>query len=425
MPIRIALWGGASLSNVGDQMLFDAVESGLGRRLPGAGFTRYCPWADGDGPVRPLWVSPSGGWPGAGSFDAIVIVGGVFAGPPFANVLMQAFTLGSAPAAFDPGVLAAWYGVGLDDTTRPPGKPEWHDYLRALGQRLDFCTVRAPSAADRFRQAGAPVPRVVPDPAFGLPARAAAPRLAQRLAPRPAQRPAQDAPAGRGGRRPRIGVAVGEAVASSRLVGLFTDMRIVMRYVRESGFDRTTCLDAVEIAGREFAAGEIDPKRAFSTRLAAELAGLQQIGTVEFIAVDNMYDDAAASAAFAGALGGAPVRCLPEADAATLGAAFSRYDLVVVSRFHSVVLAMQAGVPFIAADPYWHPDTRTSKVYQLLAEVGRTDRHWAGPHAQAALSDLAGTALGRGDEDRDRYLAQHARASQVLDELAAAIAPGR
>src|SRR5512142_1451974 len=206
MPVRIALWGGASLSNVGDQMLFDAVEAGLGRRLPGAEFTRYCPWADGDGPVRPLWVSPSGRWPGSGSFDAIVVVGGVFAGPPFANVLMQAFTLGSAPAAFDPGVLTAWYGVGLDDTTRPPSRPEWHDYLRALGKRLDFRTVRAPSAAGRFRQAGAPVPRVVPDPAFGLPAREAT-------------GPAQDEPAARAGRRPRIGVAVGEAVASSRLVG--------------------------------------------------------------------------------------------------------------------------------------------------------------------------------------------------------------
>ena len=171
MAIRIALWGGASLCNVGDQMLFDAVETGLGRRLPGAEFARYCPWAGGDGPVRPLWVSPSGRWSGTGSFDAVVIVGGVFAGPPFANVLMQAFTLGSAPAAFDPAVLTAWYGVGLDDTTRPPSQPQWRDYLRAAGRRLDFFTVRAPSAADRFRQAGAPVPRIVPDPAFGLPAR--------------------------------------------------------------------------------------------------------------------------------------------------------------------------------------------------------------------------------------------------------------
>src|SRR5512146_890987 len=259
MPIRIALWGGASLSNVGDQMLFEAVETGLGHRLPGAEFTRYCPWAAGDGPVRPLWVSPSGQWPGAGAFDAVVMVGGVFAGPPFASVLMQAFTLGAAPAAFDPDVLTAWYGVGLDDTTRPATKPEWHDYLRALAGRLDFFTVRAPSAAGRFRQAGAPAPRLVPDPAFGLPAR-------------PSTRPPDRGGRTAQSRRPRIGVAVGEAVISSRLLGLLTDMRIVLRYVRESGFDRVTCLDGLETAGREFAADEIDPKRAFSAQLATELA---------------------------------------------------------------------------------------------------------------------------------------------------------
>lgn len=414
MPIRIALWGGASLSNVGDQMLFDAVETGLGHRLPEARFARFCPWAADGSPVRPLWVSPSGQWPGAGAFDAIVMVGGVFAGPPFASVLMQAFTLGAAPAAFDPGALTAWYGVGLDDTTRPATKPEWHDYLRALAGRLDFFTVRAPSAADRFRQAGAPAPRLVPDPAFGLPARPS---------PRPPDRGGRTAPgtATAPGRRPRIGVAVGEAVISGRLLGLLTDMRIVLRYVRESGFDRVTCLDGLETAGHEFAADEIDPKRAFSAQLAAELADLQRIGTVEFIAVDNMYDDAAAAAAFAGALGGAPVRCLPQADATALGEAFGRYDLVVVSRFHSVVLALQTGVPFIAADPYWHPDAGTSKVHQLLTEVGRADRHWAGPYAQATLSDLAQAALGRDDEDRDCYLAQHAQAGRVLDELATAI----
>ena len=64
MAIRIALWGGASLCNVGDQMLFDAVETGLGGRLPGAEFTRYCPWAAGDGPVRPPGSARRGAGPG-------------------------------------------------------------------------------------------------------------------------------------------------------------------------------------------------------------------------------------------------------------------------------------------------------------------------------------------------------------------------
>jgi hypothetical protein len=414
--LRIALWGGASLSNVGDQVLFDVVQGGLARRLPGAEFARFCPWAQdggadggagggagGDGAVRPLWVSPEGSWPGAGSFDAVVIVGGVFAGPPFVNVLMQAFTLGASPGRFDPCAVTAWHGVGLNDGTGPASRPEWQDYLRAAAGRLDHCTVRAAAAADRFRQAGVPAPAVVPDPSFARPVTAA---------PRPPVR----------GRRPRIGVAVGGAVTSQRLLDTFTDMRVVMRYVRRSGFDRTTCLGAAEIAGQEFAEEELAPKREFSGRLAGELAGLQEIGPVEFIAVDNMYDDAAASAAFAAGLGGAPVRCVPAAEAGALTGLLGGYDLVVVSRLHSVVLALWAGVPFIAADPYWRPRAGTSKVHQLLAGLGATDRHWTGAEP---MTSLARAALAGAADDRDRYLTQHARALGALDGLAAAISGGR
>jgi polysaccharide pyruvyl transferase WcaK-like protein len=410
MPVRqrprIALWGGASLSNVGDQLLFDVVQSGLARRLPGAEFARYCPWAADGEQARPLWVSPAGSWPGAGSFDAVVIVGGVFAGPPFSNVLMQAFTLGAEPGRFDPRAVVAWHGVGLDDSVLPPGRPEWCAYLQALAGRLDRCTVRAPSAASRFEQAEAPVPGVVPDPSFALP------------------RPAGPRPPARG-RRLRIGVAIGEAAVSRRFLDTITDMRVVLRYVRQSGFDRATCLDAAGIAGQELADGELARKREFSRQLALGLAGLQRAGTVEFVSVDNMYDDGSASAAFAAALGGATVRHVARASADELSAALGGYDLVVVSRYHSVILALRAGVPFIAADPYWSPGAGTSKVHQLLADLGCTDRHWTGAAPGAVLTGLAEVALAGAAEDRDRYLRQHARALDALDGLAAAISAGR
>jgi hypothetical protein len=403
--LRIALWGGASLSNVGDQLLFDTVQSGLGQRLPGAEFARFCPWAADGGRVQPLWVSPDGGWPGAGSFDAVVIIGGVFAGPPFSNVLMQAFSLGAKPGRFDPRAVVAWHGVGLDDSVPLASRPEWRGYLRALAGRLDSCTVRAPSAASRFGQAGVREPGVVPDPAFALPAcaRAGGARAAVR------------------GRRLRIGVAAGEAAASRRFLDTITDLRIVMRYVRRSGFDRDTCLDVADIAGQELDGGELDRKRGFSRRLAEGLAGLQRIGAVEFLRVDNMYDDGSAAAALAAELSGAAVRPVG-GGAAGLSDALGRYDLVVVSRFHSAVLALRAGVPFVAADPYWSPAAGTSKVHQLLASLGCTDRHWtgAGPLTGPAEAALAGAA-----GDRDRYLAQHARAIGALDELAGVIASGR
>ena len=107
--------------------------------------TRFCPWApdpalppgSGAGPVsaiRPLWVDPAGNWPGTGAFDAVVAVGGVFAGPPFVNFLMQAFTLGAQPELFDPRPVVAWHGVGLDDSVATAGRTEWSAYLRALGR---------------------------------------------------------------------------------------------------------------------------------------------------------------------------------------------------------------------------------------------------------------------------------------------------
>lgn len=402
----IALWGGASLSNVGDRMLFDVVERELARRMPGATFIRYCPWAGDAGDVLPLWVDASGCWPGSGSARSIVVVGGVFAGPPFGNVIMRAFSLGATPAAFDPSVVAAWLGVGLDDDVLPGMKPEWRRYLKALAGRLDFFTVRAPNAANRFRQAGAPVPEVVPDPSFALPVRE----------PSGARRP---------GKQLRIGVAIGEAMASERLRNTITDMRAILRCVQKSGIDLGTLMDAVESVDNHLAEVATARKQCFSRLLSAQLASLSRLGAIELIGIDNMYDDAQASAAFAAALGGMPVRHVPGECADALRAALGSYDLVVVSRFHSVVLAMQAGVPFIAADPYWNPDTGTSKVHQLLETLGCGDRHWTGAASAATLRDLVDYALIDATDDRDRYTTLHVRAHATLDQLVTVLASGR
>jgi hypothetical protein len=395
-------------------------ESGLAARLPGATFTRFCPWApdpapppgSGAGPVsaiRPLWVDPAGNWPGTGAFDAVVAVGGVFAGPPFVNFLMQAFTLGARPELFDPRPVVAWHGVGLDDSVATAGRPEWSAYLRALAGRLDLATVRAPSAAQRFSAAGAPVPHIVPDPAFALPA---APRRAAARS------------------RPRIGVAVGEAAPSQRFLDTFAGAAFIARSLRSGGFDRAMCLGPAEIAARELARQQVDRKRDYSRVLGEELAGLQRVGTVEFIAIDNVYDDAAAAEAFAGELGDAPVRHLADADAAEVTVAFGDYDLLVVSRLHSVILALRAGVPFVAADPYFHPAAGTSKVHQLLGGLGLTARHWRCGPAQAqaggaSLSELAVSALADAPEVAGCYAVAHERALAAIGTLAAAIGAGR
>jgi hypothetical protein len=90
-----------------------------------------------------------------------------------------------------------------------------------------------------------------------------------------------------------------------------------------------------------------------------------------------------------------------------------------------VVLALRAGVPFIAADPYWHPEAATSKVHQLLTDVGCADRHWTGAPSCPAISDLTAAVLASGADDQDRYALQHVRALGTLEELAATISGSR
>ena len=61
--LRIALWGGASLSNVGDHVLFDGVQDGLAQRLPGAEFA-LLPMGRRRQPDTAALGQP--GWPVAG-----------------------------------------------------------------------------------------------------------------------------------------------------------------------------------------------------------------------------------------------------------------------------------------------------------------------------------------------------------------------
>src|SRR5437879_3406891 len=99
--MRVALWSGSSLNNVGDRLLAMVTELELARRLPDTGFEHFCPWSRTSNP-KPLWVSESGDWPGSRMFNAVVVAGGgVFSGPPFRHSLMQVFCLGPNPSLFD------------------------------------------------------------------------------------------------------------------------------------------------------------------------------------------------------------------------------------------------------------------------------------------------------------------------------------
>jgi hypothetical protein len=395
MP-RVALWGGASLDNIGDQLLMTVTAAELGRRLPDAKFGRFCPWSDGGG-IRPLWVDKGGRWPGTGGYDAVVALGGIWAGPPFRIFLMQVFSLGPNPAIFDPDVFVAWHGVGIVDGCPPLSRDVWQAYVRALAWRLDHLTVRSRDTAARFAVATGQEPPVIPDPAFALP-------------------PLPCVDSRRGYRRLRVGVAIGGPGASLRLRERLTDQR----YWNRCHWSPATCYTSEEIEAYECTSAGETRTKAFLNQVWPALREVANLADVEFLSIRNIYADDEVAARGVGLVPGARM-CKVTADGADgVTRALARYDVVVVSRFHSVVLALRAGVPFVAVDPYWSSDTGTSKVHQLLRELGAEERYWThrGHDTQSDLASVVARALAAEVIEPDLYHVMRARAQRSFDRLA-------
>jgi hypothetical protein len=439
--MRIAVWAGSSLPNVGDRLLAAVTETELSRRLPGAEFAHFCPWSPAPAPspgpapaphpddaarpdttagpasmaaasggadhqgspatVRasggtgrsgsavdpvPLWVDGQGRWPGAGMFDAVVMAGGVWSGPPFRHPIMQVFCLGSAPRAFDPGTFAAWHGVGLQDGTPEPDRPEWRAYLSEVRARLGHATVRGAYAAARMDGL-----TVVPDPAFALP-------------PLRRERP----------RGKRIGVAVSIPGPSRRLIARLAT-RTAMPY------DPGLCLPPEQVMAEADAPHEQAARLGFVADLGLTLMELGGLAEVEFLAVDNIYGDDETAGQLARSVAGATVTALGSTGAdhgvGPLCEAFARCDVVLVSRYHSAILALRTGTPFVAVDPFWSRRNGTSKLCELMNQLGLAHRYWNG---DGDLPQIVNQTLDSSNEPLEEplYRDMWVRAGAAFDRLA-------
>ena len=426
MSQRIAIWAGSSLPNVGDRLLAAVTEAQLSRRLPDATFRHFCPWSTGArtgaGPA-PLWVDRDGNWPGAGSFDAVVMAGGLWSGPPFRHPIMQVFCLGADPGAFDPGAWVAWHGVGLQDDTPAPARADWRGYLAAVRDRIDHLTVRGEAAARRMDDAtGVPGTAIVPDPAFAL----------EPLAPRAARA------AGRR-RRPLIGVAVGAPGVTSQLVTHLVGRNLAAR----GAADPALCVPPEQVMAEASGAGERAAALGFVTELGLTLIELAAFADIEFITVPNIYGDEEAGARFARAVPRARVRelRLPGVSGGTGGTgvsvastgadelteAFARCDLVLVSRYHSAILALRGATPFVAVDPFWSRRNGTSKLHELTAGLGMAHRYWThqGTHPAGDLLGIVERALDDDPIEAAAYRDTHARAAAAFDRLAEGLRSAR
>lgn len=351
--MNVALWSGAALDNWGDRAIARITEEQLGRRLPAARFVHFSPWR-GDCGVEPLWIDRTGRWPGSGQFDAVVVAGGgVLAGPPFKHPLMQAFCLGSQPRCFDPSAVTIWNAVGVQDGVLPPVRPEHRDYLAAVRDRLDVCTVRGRDAAAWIgADARGELPPVVPDPVFALPP------LRHRA---------------RGKRqRPTVGVAVGAAVPSRAFLASLT--RTAFGEVCPSS--PSTCASPETVAAWEFSPADMARKRRFVPCIAAALTDLSRVADLEFFGFGSMYGDGELARALSALI---PQASILEGACATADEwqhRFERYDAIVLSRFHCAILALRARCPFVAVDPHWSPARQTSKLHQLLVRFGLERWYW-------------------------------------------------
>src|ERR1044072_5494043 len=145
--MRIALWNGSGVDNIGDRLLDYVNRQELGRRLPTACFETFCPWpsATASDSIRPhrLRIDRQGHWDGEGSFDAIVIGGGgILLGPPFRHPGAQFFFLGPFPERFRDRCPVVWNAVSSEGIRATAPNSLWREFVQAAAERIKLRTVR-------------------------------------------------------------------------------------------------------------------------------------------------------------------------------------------------------------------------------------------------------------------------------------------
>lgn len=399
------MWGAGSLPNLGDQLILRVTFEQLRTRILHAEFKQFCPWSAQDGITR-LCFDREGGWPHADSFDAVVVAGGgVFAGPPFKDPIMQLFCFGSRPSDFTPHLFAAWNAVGLQDDTLPADKPAWIEYIKQLKSRLNYCSVRSLDAAQRLHIDPHDWPVVVvPDAAYALGPLCHQKHLLVR--------------------RARIGIALGNPFHSQEFLAKLSPPEMA----NGCPFDSSVCLDPLEVwRSMKLPEEELQRQQNILPVVTAISKKLAQSATVEFFGFGAMYGDQDLAAKLSAQVPKSTFVRLPDPqDCDAVQDLISSYDLIIASRYHCAILAHRACRRLIAIDPHWSHHTRTSKLAQLMEAIKHSRFYWYGhsdvQQASETLSSLIDTALTVAPQDHwISYETFHKRCTEHFDRLATAL----
>src|SRR5438270_3390741 len=368
--MRIALWNGSGLDNVGDQLINAVTRKQLQARIPEGRFQSFSPWPGSVTPQR-LTIDKKGYWNAHGQFDAIVVGGGaLIGGPPFLDPVNQFFLLGPYPERFQDPALIVWNAMCSDAQTLAPTEERWRKFVRTATERVSLLTVRNSRTCSFLRDCGVTKPiKVVPDVAV--------------LAAEPWDRPQTKG-------KLRIGFAPGRPVfpenflekiaanAFSNLGSINPEVVRIVPYSPDAGFD--------------------------DHQYAASLANrLNEIPDADFFLFgsDSMYGDSITAALMAQKLDGSTYVPLSDPLGADTISTSRSMDCIIAFRLHSCIMALMVGTPFIAVDLYRNEITGTSKLHQLMKDAGLESRYLIMDEMvsqSGRLSHLAQDAIAQGRE---------------------------
>jgi polysaccharide pyruvyl transferase WcaK-like protein len=339
--MRIALWNGSGLDNLGDQLIDHVNRIELGRRLGDSSFQTFAPWpCDGVPLAR---IDSNGRWNGEGEFDAIVIGGGaLLLGPPFVHPSLQTCYLGPYPERFRDRCPAIWNAVCFNAQFLPALQEPWRSYVRTACQRLAYCSVRNAGSAELLAECEVSEPViVVPDPVIAL-------------------RPPQPRRKHNCGRR-RVGLAVGAVVQAESFLARLG--------VADEGWDWNPQVQESmpRAIVAQNAARELAQQQALFARIAEAVAPLRTTTNLEVCGFGGVYGDRQAASKLAALLDCPLVSFHDSLGAGTIDWILS-LDCLIASRLHACILALVVGTPLVAIDPYLNPITGTSKVREFMAD---------------------------------------------------------
>jgi hypothetical protein len=397
--MRIALWNAGGLDNLGDRLLDAVNRREIGRRIPGAQFASFCPWADAGSPAH-LWVDTDGHWPGEGAFDSIVIGGGaLLVGPPFRHPGLQAFFLGPYPERFADTCPVVWNAV-CSDTQRPaPAVAAWREYVCGAAGRIGLRTVRNESTRACLWGWGVGGDiAVVPDP------------VVLWCGDGERRRPGR-----REGRR-RIGALVARPVFPSHFL-----MKMGLWAMQGAA-----CSNPAVIALEPYTPAEAYEEPRYVRQYAEVLRPLTGDYQLEICVRPSMYGDEEPAQLVAAALGPAATSVrVRDPWGADLLAWMESLDCVIATRLHDCILALLAGTPVLAVDPYARPSTPATKLREFM-RMGQGEDHYLTLESfltgDIPLPDRIERALVAAPELAGIREGLQARASAHFDALIAALA---